>query len=289
MTIPKLRKPQAPPKGVVNPKAQSSVVPKPKKEFQIGEWDGDKSGFKSLIYARSGMGKTTLLSQLDPVFIGIDDGGRKLTNPLTGKKLRFVEGVKTFPDVRHVLQSTGLFENEKDVVLDTATALQPLAEIEICETIRHDGGGKVTSLEGYGYGKGYKHLYDTIYSILTDCDELIRRGINVHLICQLNACLRAHPGGDDYLEDGPNLYHGVKNSLRNAFCEWADNVFFIDYSQIESKNKKASSDNTRVIFIQPEIHFIAKSRTLDVPAVTFDSAEDVTLWRYLFPKRFPSE
>lgn len=289
MAIPPPSKLKAPQKGVVTPKARSSTVAAPKKSFKIGEWDGDKTGFKSIIYGRSGMGKTSLLAQLNPVFIGIDDGGRKLTNPLTGEKLRFVEGINTFQDVRDVLQSVELFENEKDIVLDTATAVQPLAETHIFETIRHEKGSKIESLEGYGYGKGYKHLYDTIYPILSDCDELIRRGVNVHIICQLNACLRAHPGGDDYLEDGPNLYHGVKNSLRNAFCEWADNVFFIDYSQIESKDKKASSDNTRVIFIQPEIHFIAKSRTLQVPAVTFESAADTTLWKYLLPERFPNE
>jgi len=281
---PKKQTPKAPPKAATAVKA---YAPKKNTNLQIGTWDGADEGDKCIYYGRSGMGKTTLLAQLDPVFIGIDDGGRKLTNPLTGGPLRSIKGIKTFQDVRDALQSVELLKDEKDVVIDTITKLQPLAEQDIFATI---GRGEVSNLEEFGYGKGYKHLFDTMYSILGDCDELIRHGINVHVIAQLNGVNRANAGGDDYLEDGPNLYHGPKHSVRNAFVEWADHIFYIDHSKVKvSKTKKATSDKTRVIFIEPEIHFLAKSRTIDETAVQFDAPDDVTLWKYLFPERFPSE
>ena len=289
MAIPPLKK-----IATISKKASSvpakTAAPTPKKNFTVKSWDDEKSGEKTIIYGESGMGKTTLLAQLDPVFIGLDDGGRKLRNPLTGKKLRVVPDIKTFQDVLDCLRTLELFKNEKDVAIDTATVLQQLGEVYTFENVRGPKEKPLCeNMEDWGYGKGYKHLRDTMHLILVACDELVRRNINVYLIAQLNAYNKANAAGADYLQSGPNLYHDKKNSIRNDYCEWADHILMIDYNHVKADKGKASGSTERVIMVQPEVYFIAKSRTINERAVSFGDVTDTSIWQFMFPNRFNDE
>ena len=65
-----------------------ATAPVVNKTFQVKTWSGDKEGEKVIAYADSGMGKTTLASMApSAVFIGLDDGGRKILNPKTNESL----------------------------------------------------------------------------------------------------------------------------------------------------------------------------------------------------------
>ena len=95
---PPTRKSSTPPPA---PKIPPPVAGKTrvKKTFTVGPWDGGLQGEKIVVYSVSGMGKTTLASLAkDAVIIGVDDGGRKIRNPLTGELLTVVRGVETFTD-----------------------------------------------------------------------------------------------------------------------------------------------------------------------------------------------
>lgn len=285
-----------PPKKIATKSTKKASTPAktaaaaPKKNFVIKSWDGEASGEKVIVYAESGMGKTTLLSQLDPVFIGLDDGGRKLCNPLTGKKLRVVPGVVTFQDVLDCLRNVDLFKNEKHLAIDTVTVAQQLGEVYTFENVKGPKEKPLCeNMEDYGWGKGYKHLRDTMHLILVACDELVRRNVSVYLIAQLNACNKANAAGADYLQNGPNLYHDKKNSIRNDYCEWADHILMIDYNHVKADKGKASGSTERVIMVQPEVYFIAKSRTINEQAVSFEDVTDTSIWQFMFPERFPDE
>ena len=95
----------------VPPKPGAATRPKPTantsaKTFRIEKWDGTKSGEKIIIYGDHGRGKTTLASMAPkPVFIGLDDGGRKLHHPITGEQLNYIPDVETFEDVRGALNA----------------------------------------------------------------------------------------------------------------------------------------------------------------------------------------
>jgi hypothetical protein len=271
-------------------KVTPKSAPTPMKNYSPVPWEDEGEGERILIYAESGMGKTTLGALAPkPVFIGIDDGGRKIKDPRTGKDLMKFPNIDTYADVRNVLQQPSLFTGYKTAVVDTLTLVENLAEPHMFNTIKHEKGGTVTSLEGYGYGKGFKHLHDVMIPLAADCDRLIRAGINVILICQRMNVKRANPGGEDFLEAGPKLSHPTseKNSVRRYFCEWADHVFLIDHFGVSvDKNKKATGGHARAIFVQDEIHFVAKTRSADKfegnRAISFESKTDDMLWQYLF-------
>ncbi|HUW45789.1 MAG TPA: AAA family ATPase [Dehalococcoidia bacterium] len=257
------------------------MPPKPKKTFSVKRWSGEKEGEKVVVYADSGMGKTTLVAQMTGmVFIGLDDGGSKIKNPITSEDLLYVPEVKSYQDVRDALQQIALFDDAKGVCIDTATYLEMLAEPWLFSHVPNSKGQPVTNLKAYGWNEGYKHLYDAFSRILQDLDGLKRMGKHVILICQADSHKIPYPGGEDYLKYGPRLYNGKPSNMAQV-AEWADHIFHIGYQQFQVKERKATGDTTRVIFADGDVHFYAKSRTLRKPVISFDTPQDDSLWRFL--------
>jgi hypothetical protein len=279
------------------------------KTFKVEAWDGAGEGQKIILYAASGKGKTTLASMAPaPVFIGLDDGGRMVRNPITGEPIRRVPGIATFQDVRDALHQTGLFADARTIVIDTGTILELLAIQHVLDTIPHEKGGKVSHLDDYGYGKGYNHLFDTMRLIFQDLDGQVRQGKNVVVLCQQCPIVIANTAGANYLQDGPKLYSPGPDSkqsftVRGFACEWADHVFKIDYSdqrvvgartetdrggKIKEHAGKITGSTVRAIYTMPtDPSFFAKTRTLVDPVFPFESPKDDTIWQYVFPEAYP--
>ena len=254
-----------------------------KKTFKVEPYDNENRGHKIVIYADSGMGKTTLAALAPkPAFIGLD-GGLGVNDPVTGEPLKCVPGVETFSDVRDALQDPHIFDDRSTVVIDTITHLESLAEPWMFRNIPGPKGKIVANILGYGYNHGYQHLYDTFRLILQDCDSLIRRGKNVILIAQNNPSKIAHAGGEDFLQDGPRLYSG-KHSNQAQVIEWADHVFKIGYVDLQVEEKKVSGSTQRVVYVHPEVFFFAKSRTIshETPVINFSEPSDDSVWVILF-------
>lgn len=255
-------------------------------KFTIGAWDAENEGEKVLIYAESGMGKTTLASLKDGVvFIGLDDGGRKIKDA-EGKELNVVKSVNTFQDVLDSLQYLSKNDNKPQAIaIDTITKLQGLAEPWVFKNVPGPRNKTVKNLEGYGYNKGYRHLYDAMRKVLEACDRCIKQGIDIILIAQSIPTRIANPAGEDFLKDIPHLYSG-KPSIASLFIEWADHVAKIDYqntfvSDEGGKPGKVSGSTERGIFVQPEVYYAAKSRTIDEKVISFENKEDGSFWEFL--------
>lgn len=279
------KQPPAPPKSPPPPPGGSGRAKT--KSFVVAPWTGHGEGEKIVLYGPSGMGKTTLASMApDPVFIGCDDGGRKIVNPKTGEPVLHIPGIDTFGDVRDALRSD-VFDDHQTIVIDTGTELQHWALPYMFATIRHEGGSTVSSIEGYGYGKGYRHWFDLMHSVLADIDRLVRKGKNVIILCQEATMQETNVAGENYAKAGPDLFHTDKNSIRNDWISWTDHVFRITWENavVDSKKKKISLVTGRMISTHPDASFFAKSRGskfADAPAVSFESPSDDSLWQILF-------
>lgn len=272
---------------------QSGISPaSTPRRFSVSEWTGHGEGEKIVVYAKSGMGKTTLASMVpNPIFIGVDDGGRRIRNPKTGEAVRAVTGVSSFADIREVLHQDELFPVGSTIVLDTITKAEALAEQYLFQTVKTERGERVDSIEGYGYGKGYKHLLDAIRLLLSDFEPHVRRGVNVLLIAQEGQATVANLAGADYVQDGPKLSNAAKFSVRTEVCEWVDHVLRIGHPdvQVVKDNKNAIKGKvvgatTRAIYTEPELYFLAKNRmngTLP-PVVSFEEPKDDSIWVNIF-------
>lgn len=266
------------------------------REFTIISWSGENEGEKITEYGPSGIGKTSHSAMSpSPVFIGLDDGARKIRDPRTGNILKAVSGIRDFADVRDVLTQPKLFHGYKTVVLDTITKAEELSEAYMFDNYKTDKGQTVKTIEGYGWGKGYRHSLEVMRLLLQDCEILIRAGYNVILLAQETSAKMANAEGLDWLELGPKLHHDHKFSNRLELCEWSDHVLRIGYSDIKvaaesataTKGKIVSRDTTRVIYTKSSRHFFAKSRTLTEPVISFENAADDSLWRFMFPEEYP--
>lgn len=280
-------KPPASKKKLVPP---APVAPAPKssraiKNFSVEDWKGDVEGEKIILHAKHGMGKTTLAAMAPtPVFIGLDDGGRKIKHPVTGKDLKCVPNVETFQDVRDALHQPDLFDNSGTIVIDTGTQLQHLGLLHTFATIKGPKNTTCANIEQYGYHKGYRYLYDTMHHILGDLDPLVRKGKNIIIICQMLPIRISNPGGEDFLCNTPELQTDPKANIAADYMSWADHVFMIDHADLQAKEGKAASTGERCIRVHPEVHFEAKSRTLgpELATVSFENKQDDSIWQFLF-------
>ncbi len=293
--------PKAPPRPPkpTPPKAPAQET-KSTKNFKVEPWTGEGEGEKIVGYGDTGLGKTTLFSMMPkPIFIGLDDGGRKIINPKTGEPINHIPGVETFEDVRAVLQQTSLFPKGSSCVIDTITMLEQFIEAHVLLTVPlSKGGGQAKNIKSYGWNDGSSHILDAFRLVLQDLDALIRRGVNVGLIAQEQAVTIANAEGQDYLQACPRLHHDRSISIMKQVCEWADHIFRINYLNTAIRpegdkvtGKVASQDVTRAIYIGGAQDFRAKSRTLGrftsedgdpIECISFKTPDDDSLWQYLF-------
>jgi energy-coupling factor transporter ATP-binding protein EcfA2 len=276
-------------------------------EFEIGSW-GDNDGLFIMVYGPSGRGKSTLASLLDNViFVAVDEGVKRIKSPKTGERIPCVrpKGQKiTFEATRAILQNHALFADFDNIVIDTGTKLEHLAEDFVLENFKKTGGDTAKSLKHYGYGDGFGHLETVMRYILGDIQELVALGKNVIMLCQAddkrfsNAELT-----DEYLKSAPALYHDRNHSVMLSFYEEADFCFRLDYDNVSVVSQKAFGQKkigravggtSRAIFVADEPHFFAKCRDtkhgFPIPGtVAFDDPTDDSIWVYLFDGVDPEE
>jgi hypothetical protein len=226
-----------------------------------------------LLYGPGGIGKSTLASLVPgrTVVIDVENGTRDID-------LNRISNVKSYDEMRFWLQSSA--PDAWDTIwIDTGTKLEEYATAKALATIPHEKTGQlVASLELYGWGKGYQHVYDTFLYVLADLDRLVERGKNVGLIC--HACVDnvPNPAGDDFIRYEPHLQSSKsgKASIRNRVVQWADHVLFIGYD-VFSKDGKGKGSGTRTIWPQERPDHVAKSRKIADP-VPWNDPTDGSLW-----------
>lgn len=279
----KNKKPIPPPPMTKASTVTPALSSSPTKKFTVESYADVKRGEKIIVYGDTGIGKTSLaLLAPTPAFLDLDEGGSELRHPVTDEKIKHIPNVKDFADVRAALQQVDLYDDYETVIVDNATILQDWAEPHVVATIPTEKGAHVKNLIGYGYNKGYKHLYNVMKGPLQDCDELIRRGKNVIFIAQAGLHNVPNPGGEDYLRAGLRLHIDKTWNIESLYCEWADHVLRIDYYDAFVKDKKVTGKTVRAVFVQPELHFRAKSRTIQEPVVSFENQADDSIWKFVF-------
>lgn len=264
------------------------------KTFSIAPFSTEGHGKRLMLYGKSGIGKSSLAALIDgAVFLAADDGAKGIINPATGKVVDYIPGIASFQDTRDALHQKSLWTEGQTLVFDTITRFQtPWAEQYVIDNIPKEKGGRAKNLNEFGWGDGYRHVYDTMRLPLSDLESHIAAGRNVLFLAQLDQVRVANAGGADYLEDGPKLQHNNKGSVRTEYIEWCDHVFRIGYLDLGLQGpadatvaKAKGEDMSRAVYTGGAAHFIAKSRLINgyrIPAViSFSDETDDSLWQYV--------
>ena len=237
------------------------------------------SAQKTVIYGSGKCGKTSLAANLslvgiEPLFLDIEAG------------THFQDVARVEPqswnELRDTLHNTELLAPFGAVVIDSGTKGEELANAWMLENIPHEKGHKVTSIEGYGFGKGQVHLYETFMQLLCDLDAVARSGKHVVMICHDCTCNVPNPMSEDFLRFEPRLQSPAsgKFSIRHRVREWSDSIVFIGYDVAVSNDGKAKGAGTRAIYTSERPTHLAGSRIIDETIVyTLGGCE---LWKKLF-------
>jgi hypothetical protein len=186
-----------------------------------------------------------------------------------------VTGIHNWQTLRDVIQADG-WEKVRSIVIDTGTRAEELAVAHTLETVLADGK-RVTSVEGYGYGKGFGFVFDTFLPLLADLDRHARAGRNVVLVCHDCTSTVPNPAGEDWLRYEPRLQspNSGKASIRLRVREWADHVLFVGYDVSVGKDGKGRGAGTRTLYSAEVPHCMAKSRTTQETIPLGDDGEAV--------------
>jgi hypothetical protein len=236
---------------------------------------------KIVVFGSGGVGKTELWTLLrnvgiEPLGIDLDDGS----------KFHDVARVvpTTWDEVRGILHNPDMLEPFGAVVVDSLTKAEELATAWTLENVKRDDGTVASSVESYGWGKGYVHVYESMLRLLGDLDAVARMGKHVVCVCHDCTANVPNPGGNDWIRYEPRLQSppSGKASVRLRVKEWSDHMFFIGFDQFVSDEGKAKGTGTRTIYTNERPTHMAKSRTLS-EIIKYNQGS-VELWQKLFSK-----
>lgn len=268
-----------PPPSRPLPNGQRAATPAAKRSFAVAS--GIRSDFqRTVVYGPGGIGKSELCANLKsvgirPLFLDIGQGTGFLD-------VERISDIVSWEELRAALQDQTLWANYNAVVLDDLTKAEELAVRWTIENVPHEKGHLVSSVEGYGFGKGLTHVYETFLQLLGDLDAQIRAGR--HVVCIAHECTAnvPNPSGDDWIRFEPRLQSPTsgKASIRHRVREWADHVFFIGYDTFVNPDGKGQGIGTRTIYPSEMPTHLAKSRKLPEPIPYQRGSAD--LWKALF-------
>lgn len=271
--------PVPPPKRTAAPPAPAPAPTQtgpPPSGKVFGTTSGRVEGAQRIvIYGPGGIGKSSLAALApDPVFCDLEMGTREMD-------VRRTKDVETWLDLREAARAN----DHQTFVIDTATKAEEWAGAHVLRTVKTDKNKDALTLEDYGWGRGYQHLFDAFTLLLADLDGQIRAGRNVILIAHDCVANVPNPSSEDFIRYEPHLQtsKGGKASIRNKVFQWADHVFFVGYD-VAVKDGKGTGVGTRTIFPREMPTHMAKSRRI-ADAIPFTSETDASLWTALFQGR----
>ena len=204
---------------------------------------------KVVAYGSEGIGKTTFAAAFpEPLFIDTEGGTshmdvRRINRPKSWSELLTIIGeVAATADVC------------KTLVLDTADWAEQLCVTHVCEKY------KQSSIESFGYGKGYTYLAEEFGRLLTALDKVIDSGKNV--VITAHAKMRKFEQPD---EQGAYDRWEMKLSKQVAplLKEWCDMLLFLNYKTYvitTDTNSKKAQGGRRVIYTSHHPCWDAKNR-----------------------------
>lgn len=209
---------------------------------------------KVLIYGPEGIGKSTLASRFpDPVFIDTEGSTKNLDVARFDAPSSWA---MLLDEIRYVIDHP---EVCKTLVIDTADWAEKMAIQSVLD--EHNKSG----IEDFGYGNGYRYVYEHFGKLLNLLSDVIARGINV--VITAHATLKKFEQPDElgaYDRYTMKLIDSPKTSIAASVKEWADMVLFANYKTIivtDSKTKKTKAQGgARVMYTTHHTCWDAKNR-----------------------------
>lgn len=231
-----------------------------------------RSALRYLFYGPEGVGKSSLLADVDGLLLGDIEGG---SDNIDVPRYTFRDGEgghvpKTFKEVLGM--ASDINENATEYLragyralgLDTTDALEALIHAHICQVHGE------SSVESFGYGKGYNVALDEMRRFIELLDQIRSKGIAIVMVGHAIVKTFKNPEGEDYDRYQLRMHDKMAGLLK----EWSDVVGFINFEgggsklkgdASQSKRARGWATGRRVIKLTREAAWDAKSR-ISLPA-----------------------
>lgn len=214
-----------------------------------------------LIYGGEGTGKSTLASGApDPIWLDIEGGSIHLdVARYTWNDGPMGHVPATYEQVLSALDElVNTQHGFKTVVIDTADKLESLIWAHVVAEAKNS---QITSIEDFGFGKGYVAALDTWRDLIKRLDDLRSRNIHVILIAHAQIKPFRNPTGDDFDRWQLRCHDKAGGLLK----DWADVVGFMVHDEWVKKDKNAPrakgfSSGKRMLMTERTAAYDAKSR-----------------------------
>lgn len=229
---------------------------------------------KFFFYGPAGLGKTSLAADApNPVIIDIDGGSNAIDVP----RYTFDDSGRTEPNsyAEFLMAIDDLRDNDhqfQTLITDTADKLEVLIHRHMLmrdskskNKARNDSGLVMTSIEDYGWGKGWNLAVDEWRNLLARFDELrAKKGMQIILVAHSQVKSFKNPIGEDY----DRYLAKIHEKAFGVIKEWADMVGFMSLDTVATseavKDDRARGVSTgaRVLYTQPNAAYEVKARGL---------------------------
>lgn len=220
-----------------------------------------------LLYGVEGVGKSTFgACAPSPIFLAAEDGTAHLD------VARFPEPHTWSDALEAVDVLTKEAHDYKTLVIDTLDWLEPMCWAHVIGSANNP---KITSIEDFGFGKGYTAALDSWRVLLAALDRMRNtRGMNVIMLAHSWTKTFKNPEDDDYDRYEMKLNAKASGVLR----EWCDDVLFARHDEMAARDDKTKrvrgvSTGARVMHTTRTAAYDAKNRH-DLPPVMPLSWED---------------
>lgn len=222
-----------------------------------------------LIHGTEGVGKSSFIAAAPkPLFIQSENGTGELDVDRYGWGDDNRTVAQSWPELIEALDWLLTASHDfKTVGLDTLDGFEPLAWqwlLEKYPTGKSDLGFGEKSIEGYGYGKGYRGVIDVLWlpQVMTRLEKLRdRKGMNIIISAHSGVKTFKNPVGEDF-----DRYEvKCQKDLSGLFREKAETVLFADYEIFAVKGKgerkaKGIGDAARIMHTEKRPAWDAKNR-----------------------------
>jgi DNA polymerase III delta prime subunit len=241
------------------------------------------TAYRYLVYGPEGVGKSSLAADSErPIFVDVDDGSAGLEVA----RYLFHDGQgghvpQSYEDVRAAIADLLNNDHEfKTLVLDTADRLESLLWRFILSresghaTAMNKGGKALTSIEDFGYGKGYQLALDEWRGLCRALDEL-RNKKQMNIIILAHAQIRTFKSPDS--EDFDRYSLRLNDKAGGFLREWADVTGFACFEESSGKlgddgRSKGYSTGRRLLKLTRTATYDAKTRLALPDQVELDPA-----------------
>ena len=208
----------------------------------------EKTPIKIVAYGAEGVGKSSLAAAMpEPLFLDTEGG----TTRLNVRRIKITSWEELLATVKEVIATPTIC---KTLVVDTADWAEALCMDFICNKYRQ------SSIESFGYGKGYTYLGEEFSGFLKLLSKLVDVGINPVVI--------AHGKPRKYeLPEEQGQFDRWEMKLTKQVApflkEWCDMLLFCNYKTFvitTENNTKKAQGGKRVMYTNHHPTFDAKNR-----------------------------